>query len=272
TEYADTYDVAAELLPGADRHRSLREGAAIELGLRSFLEEGAFVGFTTNFEDLHGLRQLPGLAVQRLMAGGYGFGAEGDWKTAAMVRAVKVMGQGRPGGTSFMEDYTYHLGPDGPLVLGAHMLETCPTIAEGPVRVEVHPLGIGGKADPVRLVFDAGAGPAVTTCVVDLGNRFRMVTQDIETIAPPPMPDLPVGRAVWRTAAPFETATAGWILAGGSHHTVLSRDVDAETLDDFATIAGIEHAHLRADTDLRTLRQDLCTNEVYHLLAHGISG
>ena len=182
--YCDEYDVAPELAPGGERHGSLRDGARIELGLRSFLGDGAFIAFTDTFEDLHGLRQLPGLAVQRLMAEGYGFGAEGDWKTAAMVRAMKVMSAGLPGGTSFMEDYTYHFAPSGDRILGAHMLEVCPSIAAERPRLEVHPLSIGGKDDPVRLVFDAHPGPAILACVTDMGDRFRMVASVVDVVPP----------------------------------------------------------------------------------------
>jgi L-arabinose isomerase len=269
-EYLDLYRVAPELLPSGPRHASLRDGAAIELGLRSFLDEGGQRGFTTNFEDLHGMTQLPGLAVQRLMSEGYGFGAEGDWKSAAMLRALKVIGHGRTGGTSFMEDYTYHLDPDDPLILGAHMLETCPTIASDVPSLEVHALGIGGKADPVRLVFDASPGPAVTACIVDLGNRFRMVALDVETVTPPPMPALPVGRAVWRTSAPFEIACAAWIHAAGSHHTVYSQAVTGEHLRDFASIAGVELVHIQRSTTLDELHRDLRVNEVFYALGTGL--
>ncbi|HEY3755452.1 MAG TPA: L-arabinose isomerase [Opitutaceae bacterium] len=219
---------------------SVREAARIELGLRSFLKQGKFAGFTTNFQDLHGLKQLPGIAVQRLMAEGYGFGAEGDWKTCAVVRASKVMAEGR-GGVSFMEDYTYHFGRGGPLVLGAHMLEVCPSVASGRPSLQVHPLGIGGKADPARLVFDAAAGPAVNSAMVDMGDRFRFVTAEVDVIAPPkPLPKLPVARAVWRCRPDFKTATEAWIRAGGGHHTALAYGIGAGEWTDFADMAGCE--------------------------------
>ena len=269
-EYADTYTLAKPLRKGGARHDALRYGARIELGLRAFLEEGGFKGFTTTFEDLHGLRQLPGLAVQRLMAEGYGFGAEGDWKTAALLRAMKVIGAGLPGGTSFMEDYTYHLSPKGHQVLGAHMLEVCPTIAATKPTLEIHPLGIGGKEDPVRLVFDAATGPALNASLVDLGNRFRLIVNEVDAVKTPKLPKLPVARAVWECRPNFKDACAAWILAGGAHHTGYSYSVTAEHLEDLATIAGIELAVIGADTKLSQFKQDLRTNEVYYHLAQGI--
>ena len=233
-EYEDRYKVAPELRTGGARHDALRYGARIELGLRAFLEAGGFKGFTDTFEDLHGLRQLPGLAVQRLMADGYGFGAEGDWKTCALLRAMKVIGAGLPGGTSFMEDYTYHLEPKGHLVLGAHMLEICESIAAGKPSLEIHPLGIGGREDPVRLVFDAPAGPALNASLIDLGNRFRLLVNEVDVVKPPqPLPKLPVARAVWKCRPDFKTACAAWIHAGGAHHTGFSYAVTAEMLRGF---------------------------------------
>ncbi len=271
-EYEKRYRVAPELRRGGKRHDSLRYGARIELGLRAFLEEGGFKGFTTTFEDLHGLRQLPGLAVQRLMADGYGFGAEGDWKTAALLRAMKVMGAGLPGGTSFMEDYTYHLAPRGRQVLGAHMLEICESIAAGKPSLEIHPLGIGGREDPVRLVFDAPAGAALNASLIDLGNRFRLVVNQVKAVKPPRLPKLPVARAVWECEPDFKTACAAWILAGGAHHTGYSYSVTAEMLEDFAAIAGIELALIDAGTRLAEFKQNLRNNEVYYHLAQGIHG
>jgi L-arabinose isomerase len=256
---------------GGGHHSSLRDAARIELGLRAFLEEGGFKGFTTTFEDLHGLKQLPGLAVQRLMADGYGFGAEGDWKTAALLRAVKVMGQGLPGGTSFMEDYTYHLDPKNPLVLGSHMLEVCPTIASGKPKLEIHPLGIGGKEDPVRLVFDAPPGAAVNVSLVDLGNRFRFLVNEVDVIRPPkPLPKLPVARAVWKCRPDLKTACAAWIYAGGAHHTALSYSVGTETILDYATICGVEAVVIDNETRLRSFKEQLQNNEIYHHLAGGV--
>jgi L-arabinose isomerase len=269
-EYDETYTVAAELRAGGARHDSLRYGARLELGLRSFLKDGGFKGFTTTFEDLHGLRQLPGLAVQRLMADGYGFGAEGDWKTCALLRAMKVMGEGLPGGTSFMEDYTYHLSPKGHQVLGAHMLEICPSIAAGRPSLEIHPLGIGGKEDPVRLVFDAPAGPALNASLIDLGNRFRLIVNNVDAVKTPALPKLPVARAVWECQPDFKTACAAWILAGGAHHTGYSYAVTGEHLEDFATMAGIELVAINRDTKLSEFKKELRWNEVYYHLAQGL--
>ena len=273
SEYDERYAVAPALRLGGSRRSSLRDGARIELGLRDFLEAGGFKGFTTTFEDLNGLKQLPGLAVQRLMADGYGFGAEGDWKTCALVRAVKVIGADLPGGASFMEDYTYHLRPGRQLVLGAHMLEVCESLAARRPSLEVHPLAIGGKEDPVRLVFDAAPGPAVNASIVDLGNRFRLVAADVEIVkAPRPLPRLPVARALWRCRPDFDTACAAWIRAGGAHHTVLSRGVTAEHLRDFAGIAGIEAVFIGSGTELAGLEKELRWNEAYFHLASGFAG
>ena len=269
-EYEKRYTVAKSLRRGGARHESLRYGARIELGLRAFLEEGGYKGFTTTFEDLHGLRQLPGLAVQRLMAEGYGFGAEGDWKTSALLRAMKVMAEGLPGGTSFMEDYTYHLSPKGHQVLCAHMLEICESIAATKPSLEIHPLGIGGREDPVRLVFDAPAGPALNASLIDLGNRFRLIVNEVTAVKTPKLPKLPVARAVWECQPDFKTACAAWILAGGAHHTGYSYSVTKEMLEDFATIAGIELAVIDADTRLAEFKQTLRNNEVYYHLAQGI--
>ena len=271
TEYEDTYAVSQPLRLGGAQRAALREAARIEAGLRAFLEQGQFKAFTTTFEDLHGLVQLPGLAVQRLMAEGYGFGAEGDWKTAAMVRAMKVMGQGLEGGASFMEDYTYDLNAKNAKVLGAHMLEVCPSIAGGKPSLEVHPLGIGGKADPARLVFDVGTGPAVNATVLDMGNRFRMVVNEVDVVAPDkPLSKLPVARAVWVPRPNLKVAAAGWILAGGAHHTGFSQAVTAEHLEDFADMAGMEFVLIGADTRFSDLKKELRWNEMYYLLAKGL--
>ena len=268
--YLAEYEVAPELRPGGERHASLRDGARIELGLSAFLDEGGFKGFTDNFQDLHGLRQLPGLAAQRLMADGYGFGGEGDWKTAALVRAMKVMGQGLKGGTSFMEDYTYHLGPGRPQVLGAHMLEICPTIASHKPKLEVHPLGIGGKDDPVRLVFDAQLGPAINVSLIDLGSRFRFIVNEVESVAHPDVPNLPVARAVWECRPDFKAACAAWIYAGGAHHTGYSTAVTTEMIEDFAAMANVELAIIDDETRIRDFRQNLRLNDLYYLLAQGL--
>jgi L-arabinose isomerase len=265
-EYEDTYTVAEGLRRGKDRHQSLRDAAQIELGLRAFLTRGNFKAFTDTFEDLHGLKQLPGIAVQRLMADGYGFGAEGDWKTAALVRAMKVMAEGLPGGTSFMEDYTYHLATDGK-VLGAHMLEICPSIAAGKPTAEIHPLSIGGKADPVRLVFTAPDGPAINASIIDMGNRFRLIVNEVEVVQPEqPMPKLPVARAVWRPKPDLPVATSAWIYAGGAHHTGFSQSLTAEHLQDFAEMAGVEFLLINDETRLNDFRNQLRWNDTYYLL------
>ena len=269
--YADEYDVAPELGPGGSRREELREAARIEAALRAFLTAGGFGAFTDTFEDLDGLRQLPGIAAQRLMADGYGFGAEGDWKSAVMVRLLKVMATGLPGGTSFMEDYTYDLDPAGPTVLGAHMLEVCPTIAAARPSCEIHPLGIGGRSDPVRLVFDAAPGPAVVAGLTDLGDRFRMVANVIDIVpAPHPLTRLPVARAVWKPRPDMRTALETWLAAGGSHHTALSRALDPEPLVDFAEIAGIELLLIDETTTVPAFRRELRWNQAYHHLARGL--
>ena len=236
----------------------MRAAARIELGLRDFLDAGGFKAFTDTFEDLHGLKQLPGLGVQRLMADGYGFGAEGDWKTAALVRAMKVMATGLPGGTSFMEDYTYHLDPAGPKVLGAHMLEICPSLAKDTPSCDIHPLGIGGKADPVRLVFTAPAGPAVNVAMLDLGDRFRLLVNEVDVVDPEqPLPRLPVARRVWTPRPDLKTAAAAWIYAGGPHHTVFSQAATTECVEDFAEMIGVECLVIDRQTRLREFRQQL---------------
>ncbi|MFE3448929.1 L-arabinose isomerase [Nonomuraea sp. NPDC059194] len=265
-EYADLYSVTPELL--GERHESLRYAARIELGLRHFLEAGGFRAFTTNFEDLGGLRQLPGLAVQRLMADGYGFGGEGDWKTSVLLRTLKAMA---PGGTSFMEDYTYHLTPGQELILGAHMLEVCPSIAAHTPSCEIHPLGIGNREDPVRLVFDAEPGPAVVVGLADMGDRFRLVANEIDVVAPPePLPSLPVARAVWRPRPDLRTSTEAWLTAGAPHHTVLSKAVGAEELTDLADMLGVELLLIDADTTSRQFAKELRWNQAYHRLAQGL--
>ena len=264
SEYAGRYKVARDLRSGGPHHGALREAARIELGLRAFLARGDFKGFTTTFEDLHGLRQLPGLAVQRLMAEGYGFGAEGDWKTCALLRMMKVVASGLKGGTSFMEDYTYHLHPSGSLVLGAHMLEVCESIASSRPSLEVHPLGIGGKEDPARLVFTAPAGSALNASLIDLGGRFRLLVNEVDVVRPPkPLPRLPVARAVWKCRPDFKTACGAWIRSGGAHHTAFSYAVTAEHLRDFAEMAGIELVLIDGATRLTELEKELRWNEAY---------
>ncbi|RCG30501.1 L-arabinose isomerase [Sphaerisporangium album] len=270
-EYVDLYRIAPELRVGGDRHDSLRYAARIELGLRHFLDGGGFKAFTTNFEDLGGLRQLPGLAVQRLMADGYGFGGEGDWKTSVLLRTLKVMGAGLPGGTSFMEDYTYHLTPGEELILGAHMLEVCPSIAAGTPSCEIHPLGIGGREDPVRLVFDAAPGPAVVAGLADMGERFRLVANVIDVVEPPePLPSLPVARAVWRPRPDLRTSTESWLTAGAPHHTVLSAAVGVEELTDFADMLGVELLVIDEDTTPRRFAKELRWNQAYYRLAQAL--
>jgi L-arabinose isomerase len=269
-EYEQAYRMVPELRRGGERYESLRYAARIELGLRSFLDGGDFGAFTTNFEDLGGLRQLPGLAVQRLMADGYGFGAEGDWKTAVLVRAVKAMSAGLPGGTSFMEDYTYHLVPGEEKILGAHMLEVCPTIAADQPSCEIHPLSIGGREDPVRLVFDAAPGPAVVLGLADLGERFRLVANEVDVIPPDqPLPRLPVARAVWRPRPDFRTSVESWLTAGGPHHTVLSSAVGAEELTDLAEMARTELLLIDGSTTRRQFANEIRWNQAYHRLAQG---
>ena len=270
-EYEDLYDVAPELRRGADRHESLRDGARIELGLRSFLEAGDFGAFTTSFEDLGALKQLPGLAVQRLMADGYGFGAEGDWKTAVLVRAAKVMGAGLPGGASLMEDYTYDLQPGNELILGAHMLEVCPSLTTSKPKLEVHALGIGGKNDPVRLVFDTDAGDAVVVAMSDMRDRFRLVANAVEVVPlPHPLPKLPVARAVWKPAPDFATSASAWLTAGAAHHTVMSTALGVDAFRDFADIAQTELLVIDQDTTLREFTKEVHWNQAYYRLAGGL--
>ncbi len=268
--YEALYEVSSEAKEGGSLRDALKEAARIEIGMRSFLEQGGFSAFTTTFEDLHGLAQLPGLAVQRLMAEGYGFGAEGDWKTAALVRAMKVMAIGMEGGTSFMEDYTYHLHPDGMKVLGAHMLEVCPSIGDGS-NLEVHPLGIGGKADPARLVFDVASGPGVNASLMDMGNRFRLLVNPCNVIpADAPLPNLPVARVVWQPYPNLEVAAGAWILAGGAHHTGFSMAITKEHLEDFSEIAGIEFLLIDNDTTISSIKKELRWNDLYYHLAKGL--
>ncbi|MFI6926404.1 L-arabinose isomerase [Nonomuraea spiralis] len=264
-EYAELYRVAPELL--GERNESLRYAARIEIGLRGFLERGGFRAFTTNFEDLGGLRQLPGLAVQRLMADGYGFGGEGDWKTSVLLRTLKAM---TPGGTSFMEDYTYDLTPGNELILGAHMLEVCPSIAAGTPSCEIHPLGIGGREDPVRLVFDAAPGPGIVVGLADMGDRFRLVANEIDVVAPPePLPALPVARAVWSPRPNLRTSTESWLTAGAPHHTVLSTAVGREELADLADMLGVELLMIDKDTTTDRFVKEMRWNQAYYRLAQG---
>lgn len=270
-EYESRYSVAKDAHKDGGKYSNLRETAKIELGMRAFLTEGGFKGFTTTFEDLHGLQQLPGLAVQRLMADGYGFGAEGDWKTSALVRAMKVMSHGLNGGTSFMEDYTYHMDPGGMKVLGAHMLEVCESIAEGTPNLEVHHLGIGGKDDPPRLVFNVPNGPAINASIIDMGNRFRLIVNEVEVVTPDkPLPKLPVARALWIPKPNLEIAAGAWILAGGAHHTGFSQSVTSEFMEDFAEMANIEYLLIDDSTKIHDFKKELRWNELYYQFGKGV--
>ena len=270
-DYEASYSVVPSLRAGGAKRESLLEAARIEIALRDFMVAGGFGAITDTFENLDGLKQLPGIAAQRLMADGYGFGAEGDWKTAIMTRLVKVMARGLPGGTSFMEDYTYHLDPTDQKILGAHMLEVCPTIADKKPSCEIHPLSIGGKSDPVRLVFDAATGPATVVALMDMGDRFRIMANEIDLVPPnEPMGKLPVGRAVWKPRPNLSTSAECWLTGGGSHHTVLTRAVGAEVLTDFAEMAGVEFLLIDANTTVAGFKKELRWNEAYYHLARGL--
>jgi L-arabinose isomerase len=262
-EYEDNYKLDDSLKKGNEKHQSLIDAARIELGLKYFLEQGNFKGFTDTFEDLHGMTQLPGIGAQRLMAAGYGFAAEGDWKTAALVRAMKVMGSGLKGGNSFMEDYTYHFNPDNEMVLGSHMLEICPSIAHGKASCEIHPLGIGGKDDPVRLVFNVSGGEALNASVIDMGNRFRLLVNEVEAVAPiHDLPKLPVARVLWKPKPDMATGCAAWILAGGAHHTCFSQNLTSEHLEDFADMADIEYVLISERTNIHDFKNELRWNDL----------
>ncbi|MDI6045731.1 L-arabinose isomerase [Flavobacterium yafengii] len=270
--YEASYTLAPALQKGGEKRDSLLEAARIELGLRAFLVEGGFGAFTDTFENLGSLKQLPGIAVQRLMADGYGFGGEGDWKTAALLRAMKVMNVGLEGGTSFMEDYTYHFTPQKSYVLGSHMLEICSSIADAKPSCEVHPLGIGGKEDPVRLVFNVAAGNAINASLIDMGNRFRLIVNEVEAVAPmADLPKLPVARVLWDCKPDLDIAATTWILAGGAHHTVYSQVLTTEYMEDFADIAGIELLVIDERTTVRDFKDKINANEAYyHLFQHGL--
>jgi L-arabinose isomerase len=268
--YEDEYDVALALRRGGERHEELRAAARIEAGLRSFVGDGGFGAFTDTFEDLGGLEQLPGVGVQRMMADGYGFGAEGDWKAAALVRILKTMADGLPGGTSFMEDYTYHLGDPVPEVLGAHMLEVCPSLTSDRPSCEIHPLSIGGRSDPVRLVFDASPGPGVILGLADLGDRFRLIASEVDVVeADEPLPKLPVARAVWRPRPSLATAAEAWLMAGGPHHTALTTSLGIEPLADFADIADLELVTIDAATTAAQFKRELRWNQAYYFVNRG---
>ncbi|HEY4194603.1 MAG TPA: L-arabinose isomerase [Mucilaginibacter sp.] len=262
TEYEASYSMDASLRKGGEKHSSVFEAAKIEIGLRTFLEKGGFKGFSDNFEDLHGMIQLPGIAAQRLMADGYGFAGEGDWKTAALVRAFKVMGSGLKGGNAFMEDYTYHFDPDNSLVLGSHMLEVDASLANGKATLEVHPLGIGGKADPARLVFNVAGGQALNASLIDMGNRFRLLINEVEAVEPQhDLPNLPVARVLWKPYPDMKTGCAAWIYAGGAHHTAYSQNLTAEHMQDFADMAGLEFLQIGKETKLDQFRNEIRWNE-----------
>jgi L-arabinose isomerase len=264
-EYEELYGVVASLRKGGDQYSSLRDAAKIELGMKAFLVDGNYKGFSDTFEDLHGMKQLPGIASQRLMGQGYGFAGEGDWKTAALVRAMKVMGNGLEGGNSFMEDYTYHFNPTNPLVLGSHMLEICESIASGKPSCEIHPLGIGGKADPVRLVFNVAGGPALNASLIDMGNRFRLLVNEVTAVAPEhDLPNLPVARVLWKPLPDMKTGCAAWILAGGAHHTCYSQNLSADQLTDFAEMANIEYVQIGKDTTIPQFKNELRWSEAYY--------
>lgn len=264
-EYESSYTLVESLLKGGSQRQSLRDAAKIEIGLQTFLEAGNYKGYTDTFEDLHGMTQLPGIASQRMMAKGYGFGGEGDWKTAALVRAMKVMGSGLKGGNSFMEDYTYHFNPDNRLVLGSHMLEICESISEGKPSCEIHPLGIGGKADPVRLVFNSAPGPALNASVVDMGNRFRLLVNEVIAVsAMQSMPKLPVARVLWKPYPNMHTGCAAWILAGGAHHTCYSQNLSSEHLTDFAEMANIEMVLIDKETRIHEFKNELRWNDMFY--------
>ncbi|CUH96749.1 L-arabinose isomerase [Propionispora sp. 2/2-37] len=270
-EYEDKYAVQPDLTRNSAKWEALLESARIEAGMKNFLEAGGFKGFTTTFEDLHGLKQLPGLAVQRLMGAGYGFGPEGDWKSAALVRAMKVMSYGLKGGTSLMEDYTYHLENDNMKVLGAHMLEVCESVADGKPSLEIHPLSIGGKADPARLVFNVPAGRGLNATIIDMGNRFRLLVNELAVVAPDQeLPKLPVARALWIPQPNFKVGAEAWILAGGAHHSSFSQAVTEEHMEDFSEIAGIEYVAINSKTEISSFKKELKWNELYYHLAKGI--
>jgi L-arabinose isomerase len=269
-EYRETFQIDSSVQEDKHKYNALREAARIEIGMKAFLQDGDFKGFTTNFEDLHGLEQLPGLAVQRLMAEGYGFGAEGDWKTAALLRAVKVMGTGLHGGSSFMEDYTYHLEPGKMKVLGAHMLEVCPSLSREKPSLEIHPLSIGGKDDPARLVFNVPTGPGINVSVMDMGNRFRMVANKVNVVEIPSLPNLPVARVAWKPKPDLKKAAEAWIHAGGAHHTAFSMAIDDEYLENLAEMAGTEFLLIDENTSIPDFKKELRWNEMYYHLAKGI--
>ena len=255
-EYQTYYQMDTENI------EAVRYQARLETAIKSFLDMGGFGAFHTNFQDLHGLKQLPGLAVQDLSRQGFGFAAEGDWKTAALARTMKCMAQGLTGGTAFMEDYTYHFEPGNEMILGAHMLEVCPSLAADQPKIQVHPLGIGDKEPPARAVFKAKTGTAIVVSLVDMGNRLRMIVNDIECVSQPEdMPKLPVAAVLWKPQPSLKTSAEAWILAGGAHHSVLSFDLTAQQMADFAEITGLEFIYINKDTNIPDFRKELFTND-----------
>lgn len=262
-EYEDTYDLMTSIQKGGEKRASLIDAARIELGIKTFLEDGGYSAYTNTFEDLHGMRQLPGIGSQRMMAAGYGYGGEGDWKTSAMVHIMKVMASGMKGGNSFMEDYTYHFDPANPMVLGSHMLEICPSIADSKVKCELHPLGIGGKEDPVRLVFNGSAGSALNVSLIDMGNRFRLLVNEVEAVeVTEKFPKLPTARVLWKPQPSMEVGLQSWILAGGAHHTVYSQNLTTEFIEDFAEMFGVELVVIDKNTSIRQLKNELIIGEM----------
>jgi L-arabinose isomerase len=270
-EYEKLYQVADNCKPGQKYHENVRVQARYEIALKRFMEAGNFKAYTTNFENLTGLSQLPGLASQRLMAAGYGFGAEGDWKQAAMLRIIKTMSQGLSGGSSFMEDYTYHLDPANEGVLGSHMLEICPSIAAAKPRLEVHPLGIGGKDAPARLVFESANGPAMNVTLIDMGNRFRFIVNTLDVIKPlGKLPLLPVASAFWKTHPNLADGAAAWIYAGGTHHSAFTLALTPDFIEIFAEMADVEFVLIDKNTQVTELKKELRWNEIYYMLANGL--
>ncbi|HPR31565.1 MAG TPA: L-arabinose isomerase [Prolixibacteraceae bacterium] len=271
--YERLYAVAENCKPGQKYHEHVRVQARYEIAMKHFMEQGGFGAFTTNFENLTGLAQLPGLASQRLMAAGYGFGAEGDWKQAAMLRIIKKMSEGMPGGSSFMEDYTYHLDPSNQGVLGAHMLEICPSIAAQKPRLEVHPLGIGGKDAPARLVFESATGPAMNVTLIDMGNRFRLIVNTLDVIKPlANLPKLPVASAFWKTHPNLADGAAAWIHAGGTHHSVFTLALTPDYIENLAEMADVELVVIDPNTQLAAFKKELRWNELYYLLSGSLKG
>jgi L-arabinose isomerase len=264
-EYEDTYDLMTSLQKGGVKRQSLKDAARIELGIKAFLEDGGFSAYTNTFEDLHGMKQLPGIGSQRMMAAGYGYGGEGDWKTSAMVHILKVMASGMQGGNSFMEDYTYHFDSDNPMVLGSHMLEICPSIADSKVKCELYPLGIGGKEDPVRLVFNGSSGPALNVSLIDMGNRFRLLVNEVDAIkVTEKFPKLPTARVLWKPQPNMEVGLQSWILAGGAHHTVYSQNLTLEHIEDFAEMLDLELVVINKNTTIGSLKSELKLNEIFY--------